>query len=111
MVANEEDGEQTTSENILLARFMSCFTFITATCKALESCGRSVLLHAVCLVLESLQWADACTFHNLIMTKIEQGRLNCDDDFSVLAEDFIDMKIRLSFKSKFSRYSNNSASS
>ena len=52
-VANEEDGEQATSENISLAKFMSCFTFITATCKALESYGSSVLLHAVCLALEN----------------------------------------------------------
>ena len=110
-VANEEDGEQTTSENISLSKFMTCFTYITATCKPRESCGRSVLLHAVCLVLESLQWSDARTFHNLTMTKIEQGRLDWEDDFAVLAEDFIDRKIRLNFKSKFGRSINNNAGS
>ena len=109
-VANEEDGEQATSENITLAKFMSSFTFIAATCGKAESRGRAVLLHAVCLVLESLQWTEARVFHNLVMTKIEQGRINWDEDFSVLAEEFIDRKIRLGFRSKFACSAGNSAS-
>ena len=109
-VANEEDGEQATSENITLAKFMSSFTFITATCDKAESRGRAVLLHAVCLVLESLQWTEARIFHNLVMTKIEQGRINWDEDFSVLAEDFIDRKIRLGFRSRFASSAANSTS-
>ena len=108
-VANEEDGEQATSENITLAKFMASYTFITATCGRAESSGRSVLLHAVCLVLESMQWPDARTFHNLMMIKIEQGRLDWDDDFAALAEDFIDKKVRLAFRSKYARSSNSSA--
>ena len=69
-------------------------------CRRKESQGRTVLLHAVSLVLESLFWAEARAFHNLIMVKIEQGRLSWSDDFAALAEAFIDRKVRLSFKSK-----------
>ena len=35
-VANEDDGEQVTCDNISLAKFMSCFTYIMATCGAAE---------------------------------------------------------------------------
>ena len=101
-MANENDGELVTCDNISLSKFMSCFTYIMATCGSAESRGRSVLLHSISLVLEFLQWADARTFHNLILTKIEQGRVKWSDDFSVLAEEFIDKKVRLNLKPKFS---------
>ena len=100
-IANEEDGDDTNSENISLSKFLSCFTFIMASCNGLESRGRSVLLHAVSLVLEYVQWSEARTFHNLIMVKLEQDRLNWASDFMALAEGFIDKKVRLSLKSKY----------
>ena len=103
-VANENDGDQVTCENISLAKFMSCFTYIMATCGSSESRGRSVLLHSISLVLEYLQWADARIFHNLILTKIEQGRVKWSDDFSALAEDFINKKVRLNLKPEVLRF-------
>ena len=101
-VANENDGDQVTCDNISLAKFMSCFTYIMATCASSESRGRSVLLHAISLVLEYLQWPEARTFHNVMLTKIEQGRLKWSEDFAALAEEFVDKKVRLSLKPKFS---------
>ena len=99
-VANEEDGEEVACDNISLAKFFACFTHIMLDCKRLESQGRAGLLHAVSLVLESLFWAEARTFHNLVMVKIEQGRLSWTDDFAALAESFIDRKVRQSVRSK-----------
>ena len=101
-IANEDDGEEITSENISLAKFFSCFTFIMLDCGKRESSGRSVLLHAVSLVLECLFWTDARTFHNLVMVKLEQGRLDWADDFTALAESYIDKKVRLSLRAKSS---------
>ena len=100
-IANEDDGEEVTSENISLAKFLSCFSYILVSCSSkIESRGRSALLHAVSIVLEYLHWSDARTFHNLIMVKIEQGRLDWASDLSGLAENFIDKKVRLSMKMK-----------
>ena len=99
-VANEEDGEEVSSDNISLAKFFACFTFIMLDCGRSESKGRTALLHAVSLVLESLFWAEARAFHNLVMVKIEQGRLTWADNFTELAESFIDKKVRQSLKSK-----------
>ena len=100
-IANEEDGEEVTCENISLAKFFSCFSYIVVSCSSkIESRGRSALLHAVSIVLEYLHWSDARTFHNLTMVKIEQGRLDWASDFSGLAETFIDKKVRLSMKTK-----------
>ena len=100
-IANEDDGEEVTSENISLAKFFSCFSYILVSCSSkIESRGRSALLHAVSIVLEYLHWSDARTFHNLVMVKIEQGRLDWASEFSGLAEGFIDKKVRLSLKSK-----------
>ena len=99
-VANEEDGEEVTCDSISLAKFYSCFTLIMLDCRRSESKGRTTLLHAVSLVLEALFWAEARTFHNLIMVKIEQDRLSWSDDFTALAEAFIDKKVRGSIKSK-----------
>ena len=48
-----------------------------ATCgNKLEADGRTVLMHAITLVLDALSWNDARVFHNVTMTKIEQGRLD-----------------------------------
>ena len=99
-VANEEDGEEVACDNISLAKFYSCFTYIMLECRGTELKGRTTLLHAISLVLESLFWSEARTFHNLTMVKIEQGNLEWSDDFTALAESFIDKKVRGSFKSK-----------
>ena len=99
-IANEDDGEEVTSENISLAKFLSCFSFIMLTCSKVESRGRTALLHAVSIVLEYLQWSEARAFHNLMLIKIEQGRIDWTTDFSGLAENFIDKKVRLSIKAK-----------
>ena len=99
-IANEEDGEEVTSESIGLAKFYSCFTYIMVNCGRREAAGRSVLLHAVSLVLEYLPWTDARTFHNTIMVKVEQGRISWATDFSDLAEQFIDKKVRLTLRAK-----------
>ena len=94
IIANEDDGEEVSSENIGLAKFFSCFTFIMTTCGRAEAAGRAVLLHAVSLVLECLPWTEARVFHNLVMVKLEQGRMDWSVDFSVLAEQFLDKKAR-----------------
>ena len=99
-IANEEEGEEVACDNIGLSRFFSCFTHIMLNCRRSESAGRAVLLHAVSVIIEALYWAEARTFHNLMMVKIEQGRLSWADDFAALAESFIDKKIRNSFKSR-----------
>ena len=51
-------------------------------------------------VLECLPWAEARTFHNLVMVKLEQGRLDWSADFSGLAEGFLDKKVRQNLRSK-----------
>ena len=91
-IANEDDDEDCTSENISLSKFLSCFTFIMVNCGKAEKAGRSVLLHAICSVFECLPWTDARAFHNLIMVKLEQRRINWRTDFSVLAEQFLDKR-------------------
>ena len=99
-IANEDDGEEVTSENISLAKFFSCFSFIMLSCSKAESKGRTALLHAVSIVLEYLQWSEARAFHNVMLTKIEQRRIDWTADFSGLAENYIDKKVRLSMKAK-----------
>ena len=69
-------------------------------CKSLEAKGRTSLLHAVSLVLEAFYWSEARSFHNIVMVKVEQDRLDWASDFGALAEDFIDRKVRQSVKSK-----------
>ena len=101
-IANEDDGEEVDSENISLAKFISCFTYIIVNCGRAESKGRAALLHAVSSVFECLPWSEARTFHNLIMVKIEQNRVNWSANFPALADNFVDKKIRLSLKSKSS---------
>ena len=55
-----------------------------------ESKGRVALLHAVSLVLEYSSFADARTFHNTALHKIEQERISWSSDFTLLADQFID---------------------
>ena len=99
-VANEEDGEEVTCDNISLAKFLSCFTFIMVSCKGIELEGRTALLHAVSLVLECLPWADARIFHNLVMLKVEQRRIDWTADFPALAQLHLDKKVRKSMRPK-----------
>ena len=108
-IANEDDGEDLTSENIGLAKFISCFTYIMTTCRKTEAAGRAGLLHAVGAVLECQPWAEARTFHNLVMTKLEQGRMDWSADFPLMADQFLDKKVRLGLKSKAPAASTNSS--
>ena len=99
-IANEEDVEDVTSDNITLAKFLSCFSYIMSNCGRAEATGRAVLLQAVSLVLECLPWTEARSFHNLIMLKIEQGRINWTTDFEILAGQFLDKRVRLSLRTR-----------
>ena len=67
-----------------------------------EAAGRAVLLHAVTTVLECLPWREARIFHNLMMVKIEQGRLDWDSDFTSLANQYLDKKVRMCLRSSYS---------
>ena len=65
-----------------------------------ERAGRASLLNAFSSFYECLPWIEVRTFHNLVMTKIEQGRINWKSDFLVLAKKFLDHKVRLSLRSR-----------
>ena len=69
-------------------------------CGKVESVGRAMLLHAVCMVFQCLSWTEARTFHNLIMVKVEQDRINWNSDFKILANQYLDNKVRLSMRSR-----------
>ena len=97
-IANEDDGEEVTSETIGLSKFLSCFTYIMISCGKVEAKGRAAFLHGVCAVFECLPWTEARAFHNLIMVKLEQGRIDWDADFSSLADSFLDKKVRLNLR-------------
>ena len=99
-IAVEDDGEDVDCDNISLAKFFSCFTYIMLGCGTREARGRSCLLHAVSTVLEFLTWSDARTFHNIMVLKIEQGIMDWSTDFGPLAEKFVDKKVRLGLKSR-----------
>ena len=99
-VANENDGEEMTCDNIILSKFISCFTSIVANSKGVEAEGRNNLLHGIGLVLEDLLWVDAHNFHNLIMIKIEQRRLFWTSDFGALANKFIEKRLRKNARAK-----------
>ena len=103
-IANEDDGEDVTSEDIGLAKFLACFTYILTNCNRAESVGRALLLHAVTTVLECLPWAEARAFHNMVMVKLEQGRFEWDENFSALAEQYIDKKVRMNLRGRGSSY-------
>ena len=98
-IANEEDGEEVNSEDITLAKFLSCFTFILAGCEGSELTGRTSLLHAVTTILKYLPWAEARTFHNLVMVKVEQNRISWKSDFVELADNFLRDKGRQNLRS------------
>ena len=53
-IAIEDDGDDFTSENISLAKFLSCFTYIMTSCEDIEASGRTWLLHAMSHILELL---------------------------------------------------------
>ena len=101
IVSNEEDGGELTCETISLPKFLSCFSAIMISCGSkTERAGRALLLKAFSSVFECLPWVEARTFHNLVMHKIEQGRISWKTDFSDLAEKFLNHKVRLSLRSK-----------
>ena len=99
-IAVEEDGKEVNSENINLATFYTCFTYIQERSKGAEFRGRTVLLYSISKILRYMQWAEARVFHNLMMTKIEQERISWKEDFEALANDFIDKKVRSNLRIK-----------
>ena len=99
-VINEEDGENVTSNDILLSKFLEGYTQIMTSRRGIEAAGRSLLLHAISMVLGCLPWTEARLFHNLVMVKLEQGRIKWDADFTVLADRFIEQKVRQTLKNK-----------
>ena len=69
-------------------------------CGRREAAGRAEFLHAITNVLECLPWSDARAFQNMIMVRLEQDRVDWAEDFSILADIYIDKKVRLNMKSK-----------
>ena len=102
-LANEEEGDEVSSKNIGIAKFLLYFTHIMISCgKTVESQGRAALLNAVCMIFEYLPWSEARTFHNLMLLKIEQERINWLTDFRELADKYVDQKVRQNLKAKSS---------
>ena len=99
-IAIEDDGEEVTSDDISLSKFLSCFTYIMTTCENAEATGRMFFLQAICTVLECLPWSEARSFHNIVMVKLEQGRVDWGTDFAAMASHFLDKKVRLSLRPK-----------
>ena len=97
-IANEDDGDEVTSESISCAKFLSCFTYIMMNCGRVESAGRISLLNAVTTILEYSFWTEARTFHNLVMVKLEQDRISWYTDFTELANQVLDKKVRQSLR-------------
>lgn len=98
-VCNEEETEEVDSNSISLTKFFTYFTLIMINYSSkAESLGRTHLLHAVRIVLEYLPWAEARSFHNMLMVKIEQGRLNWSTNFGRLANEFVDKRVRKNLK-------------
>ena len=89
-IAYEEDLEDVTCDNIPLAKFTACFTHIINISKGAEQAGRSQLLHAIFKILDSrVPWTEARVFHNLVMIKLEQGKISWDCDFVSMAREFV----------------------
>ena len=106
-VANEEDGDELDSETISCSKFFEYFGFIASTCKSKsESRGRAALLQAIGTVLGCLQWAEARAFHNLVLLKIEQGRIGWDENFAAMADTFIKKKLRTAMRTRRTAGSN-----
>ena len=99
-IANEQDCDEVDSETISLATFLSCFTFIMTTCEGKEAKGRPLLLYEVCCILKVLPWTEARKFHNWVMVKLEQGRIRWNEDFSVLADEFLQKKVLQTLRQK-----------
>ena len=99
-IANEDgtEGTEVTSENISLAEFLICFSHIMIASKKVESAGRSLLLNAISSVLKCVPWAEARGFHNSVMYKIEQGKLDWNSDFTDIGKEFLDKKVRLNLR-------------
>ena len=99
-MAYEEDGIEVSCEEISLSKFYSCFTLIMAGCEGEELSGRSALLRAVSMVLDVMPWPEARIFHNLTMVKIEQGKIDWKHKFSLLANEFVNKKVRQNLRAK-----------
>ena len=102
-IANKNEGEDNSCENILFQLFLQCFPYILVTCgdKA-EVDGCAILLHAITSIMKSVSWTEAQMFHNLTLTKIEQGKLDWSADFTELSKQFVDKKVRQNLKSRSS---------
>ena len=109
-IANEDDGEDVTSETIKLSKFLACYSYIMINCEEKEFTGRAVFLHAIATVLECLPWTEARTFHNLVMVKVEQGRIDWTTDFTEIGEQYLNKKVRQNLRSKGAATSSGSAS-
>ena len=99
-IAIEDEGDEVSCDSIILSKFLRCYTSIMTNCRGSEAEGRSNLLHAVCSILEFLPWAEARTFHNLVMVKLEQGRIEWDANFTTLANEFMERKMKQSLKAR-----------
>ena len=100
-IANEEDDSNVTHESIILSKFLTCFTYIMNNCEnETEAAGRAVLLEAITNILDCQPWTEARSFHNTIMTKIEQERINWKTNFIHMAKQFIDKKVREMLRSR-----------
>ena len=108
-IANEDDGEDVTSDTIKLAKFLACYSYIMINCGEQEFTGRAVLLHAIASVLECMPWSEARTFHNLVMVKIEQGRIDWATDFTEIGEQFLNKKVRQNLRPKSTASSSGSS--
>ena len=99
-VANETDGEDVNSNDISFHKFLAGYTEIMSNCKGSEALGRPRLLHAISTVFGCMSWPETRLFHNLVMVKLEQGRIKWDADFTILADKYIEQKVRQTLKSK-----------
>ena len=99
-VSNEEDDEDLMSDTIGLPRFLSCFSLIMLNCGKVEKAGRANLFNAFSTVYECLPFTEARSFHNLVMLRLEQGKISWQEDFLSLAHKFLDRKVRQSLRSR-----------
>ena len=99
-IANEEDDGDITHETIPQGKFLKCFAYIMNNCEKSESAGRAAFLEAITSILEYLPWSEARTFHNIVMTKIEQERMDWKSDFTLEADLFIEKKVRANLRPK-----------
>ena len=88
------------SNDISFHKFLAGYTEIMSNCKGSEALGRPRLLHAISTVFGCMSWPETRLFHNLVMVKLEQGRIKWDADFTILADKYIEQKVRQTLKSK-----------